>query len=115
MDLTGTSDLINKNLAGVAQTLRTATGARYTLRFSVGNVVNPGGIFGIQSIVDVEVNGHRVLLAKNANGRGTTTQVWKSFSVTFRATSTATKIAFLNYDPASDTANSIDAISLTRA
>jgi hypothetical protein len=114
MDLTGTSDLVNRNLAGVSQVVKTARGASYTLRFSVSNVVNPGGVFGTSSTVEVQVNGQRALLAKNALGKGSATQVWKAFSLRIKASSTSTKIAFLNYDPASDTANGLDAVSLTR-
>lgn len=59
MDLTGTSDLINRNLAGVAQTVKTTRKTKYTLTFWVGNVSNPGGIFGIQSRVAVTLEGKR--------------------------------------------------------
>lgn len=88
--------------------------ARYTLTFWVGNVVNPGGIFGTKSTVDVTVNGKRVILATNSAGAGSTSQVWRRFRLSFRASSRRTTLAFLNYDPASDTSNALDSVSLVR-
>jgi hypothetical protein len=38
--------------------------------------------------------------------------VWKSFSITFVATGSTTKIELRNGDPASDTANGLDAVKL---
>jgi hypothetical protein len=114
-DVTGTSDLINHNLAGVAQTVATVPGTRYTLSFWVGNVVNPGGIFGTKSTVEVTVNGRRVLLATNTSGAGSMSVSWQQFHLTFKAVRRRTTLAFLNYDPAPDTANGLDSISLVRA
>ncbi|MDQ2894821.1 MAG: DUF642 domain-containing protein [Actinomycetota bacterium] len=114
IDLTGTSDLVNRNLAGVSQSVATVRRARYTLTFWVGNVVNPGGIFGANSTVEVTVNGKRAILATNGAGKGSTSQVWRRFRVSFRASSRRTTLAFLNYDPASDTANALDSVSLVR-
>jgi len=108
LDLTG----LSQSATGVAQTVATQSGHSYTLRFSVGNVVNPNGIFGTSSTVDVLINGNQVLAATNSRGAGKTTQVWKAFSKTFTASSTSTTIAFMNGDPASDTNNGLDCISL---
>src|SRR5262245_2993732 len=66
LDLTGLSN----SATGVAQTATTTPGASYTLRFSVGNVVDPGGIYGHASSVLVLVNGKRVLSARNGDGSG---------------------------------------------
>jgi hypothetical protein len=114
VDLTGTSDLVNHNLAGVAQTVTTVPGARYTLSFWVGNVVNRGGIFGTKSTVGVTLNGKRVLLATNRRGSGSTSQVWQRFRLRFTASAARTTVAFLNYDLASDTSNGLDSVSLIR-
>ncbi len=114
VDLTGTSDLVNHNLAGVSQTVATAPGARYRLTFWVGNVVNPGGIFGTKSTVEVTVGGKRVLLAKTAVGAGATSQAWQQFHLSFKASTARTTLAFLNYDVASDTSNGLDSVALAR-
>jgi hypothetical protein len=106
LDLTG----VSQTATGVEQTVRTVAGSRYTLAFSVGNVVNPGGIFGTSSTVNVLLNGSPLTTATYAGGG--TTQTWKRFSVSFTAPTTATTITFLNGDPPSDTDNGVDRVSL---
>ncbi len=81
LDLTGVSN----TRTGVAQTLRTVPGSSYRLTFSVGNVYDPGGIFGVTSTVEVLVNGVKVLSATNAR-HGGKVQVWENFGLTVRAT-----------------------------
>jgi hypothetical protein len=109
LDLTGTSN----TATGVSQAVATTPNATYTLRFSVGNVYDPTGIFGTKSAVNVFLNGTHVLKATNAL-HATPTQAWKSFTLHFKATSATTTIAFVNGDPPNDTNNGLDAISLTR-
>lgn len=109
LDLTGRS----QNATGVAQTIHTASGTNYSLTFSVGNVVNPGGPFGTSSTVNVFVAGVKVLTATNARGSGKTHIVWKTFSKSFMAHGTSTTIKFVNGDPPDDTANGIDCISVS--
>lgn len=111
MDLTGTSN----TATGVAQTVATTKGTRYTLSFWVGNVVDSGGIFGTTSTVDVLIDGTQVLAAENDGGSGTTTLNWKQFSWEFIAASTATTISFISGDPSSDTSNFIDNVILSVA
>ncbi len=113
IDLTGTSDVIGKSGGGVKQTVKTLPGKRYRLRFSVGNVVDRG-VFGVASAVVVSVNGHRLLFARNTEGNGVTTQVWKDYAVTFTATAATSAIQFTNADPVADTNDGLDAVSLTR-
>jgi hypothetical protein len=110
-DLTG----LTNSATGIAQRAKTVPGTRYRLTFSVGNEVNPGGIFGTATSVAVAVNGHRLLLATNTLGADTKRQVWKSFLVTFKATSKTTTISFINRDPPTDNEDGLDAVSLTRA
>jgi len=109
LDLTGDSDTVT----GVSQAVSTRAGTRYTLRFAVGNVYNPGGIFGVQSTIAVLINGSNVLTATNSKGRGTTRQVWESFETPFVTASNVTTIEFLNEDPTTDTENGLDDVSLT--
>jgi hypothetical protein len=107
LDLTG----VTQTATGVAQTIPTTPGATYSLRFWVGNIYNPGGIFGVASTVDVMVNGSQGLVATNSGGKGKTSLVWKRFTVTVTATSGSTVIALINGDPGNDTANGLDAVS----
>ena len=104
---------------GVGQTLALSPGQSYTLSFWVGNVYDPGGIFGTTSTVDVLVNGTQVLAATNSRGKGTPKQVWEKFSTTFVAPTTTTSptatIAFINGDPSNDTTNGLDGVTILAA
>ena len=109
LDLTG----FNSNSAtGVAQTVATTPGVTYTLSFYVGNVVDPNGVFGTTSTVNVLVDGTPVFSATNSMGQGQTKQVWQKFSTTFMAASSQTTIAFINGDPSNDFTNGLDAVKL---
>jgi hypothetical protein len=109
LDLTGVSN----TPTGVQQTVKTSVGRTYTLRFLVGNVVDPGGIFGVKSTVDVLVNGARVFVATNSAGSGKKVLIWKRYAVSIAASSGETSIAFINGDPSNDTSNGLDGVSLT--
>ncbi len=109
IDLTGTSN----TATGVQQTVTTVPGVTYNLAFFVGNVVNPSGIFGTTSTINVFVNGQKVLAATNSGGSGTKTMNWKRFITSFVATSTSTKIGFINGDPANDNSNGLDNVSVS--
>lgn len=108
IDLTG----VTNGATGISQIVKTKAGASYKLGFAVGNVGDPGGIFGTSSTVNVFVNGHKVLRAMNANGGKT--QRWETFTATVKATSAATTIQFLNGDPTTDNDNGLDAVTLTK-
>jgi hypothetical protein len=108
MDLTGTSN----TATGVEQTVTTTPGTYYTLSFWVGNIVNPGGIFGTTSTVNVLIDGTQALVAENDDGTGSTTLHWKQFSLELTATSAATTLSFINGDPSSDTSNFVDNVIL---
>jgi hypothetical protein len=108
LDLTG----VSQTATGVQQTVATAAGTAYTLTFYIGNVVDPGGIFGIASTVNVLVDGKQVFTATNSRGAGQTKQVWQKFTTTITATAAHTVIAFINGDPSNDTNNGLDLISL---
>ena len=108
IDLTGSSNSLNY----LVQKVPTQIGQTYKLTFSVGNVVNPGSGLGTTSSVAVAYNNKLLIRVTNKNGAGSALQVWKQFSVTFRADSTHTKFTFINEDPANDGANGLDAVSL---
>jgi hypothetical protein len=108
LDLTG----ISNSATGVQQNVATTAGTAYTLTFYVGNVVDPGGIFGVSSTVYVLVDGQQTFTATNSRGAGQTKQVWQKFTTTISATAASTTIAFINGDPPTDQNNGLDAISL---
>ena len=108
VDLTG----IDTTGVGVAQKFAAVQGSHHVLTFSVGNVVDPNGIFGTTSTVNVLVNGVQTFKAVNKKGLGSKVQVWKSFTTTITAPSTSTTITFVNGDPAGDDNNGLDCITL---
>ena len=77
--------------------------------------MNPGGIFGTSSTVDVLVNGLQVLVATNSAGTGSTSQVWQQFSLAGIATTNSTTFEFLNGDPSGDNSNGLDNIVISTA
>ena len=109
LDLTGLSN----TPTGVQETVTTVAGASYTLTFWIGNVYDPGGIFGTTSTVNVLVDGTTV--ASETNSQQGTTQVWQKFKVHFTAASATTRVGLLNGDPSNDTNNGLDAVSLNRS
>jgi len=110
MDLTG---LESNSPTGIAQTVATRAGTEYHLTFWVGNVYDPGGIFGVSSTIKVYLNGARKLTATNSLHPANHKQAWKKFTLTFKATSGRTTISFINSDPRTDNSNGLDAVTLT--
>jgi Protein of unknown function (DUF642) len=111
LDLTG----ISNSATGVEQSVPTEIGVRYVLRFSVGNVYDPGGIFSVSSTVAVSLNGVPLITVTNSRGKGSTRQVWESFQTSFVATTTVSVIEFLNKDPSDDTDNGLLDVRLTES
>ncbi len=109
LDLTGTSD----TRTGVQQKIATVKGTTYNLTFQIGNAYAPSGNIGMTSTVLVYVNGKKIYKGTNKKGKGLTREVWKQFSTTFLAKSTAAKIKFINGDPPTDTDNGLDCVSVT--
>ena len=110
LDLTGDG---TNSVEGVKQTLATTPGMAYDLSYFVGNQVNPGGIWGTTSTVNVMVDGVLVQTAVNSMGAGGTTQVWEQFTTSFLATSSSTTLEFLNGDPRNDNSNGLDNVVVT--
>jgi len=114
MDLTGFN--VNNPLDGITQTVSTTVGTTYDLSFWVGNVCNPGGVFGTTSTVNVSINGGTATGYQNlgCSPAGTAiSQVWEQFTTSFMATSASTALTFLNGDPGNDNSNGLDNIVLT--
>jgi hypothetical protein len=109
VDLTGYS---SNSATGTKQTISTVAGQNYALTFFIGNVYNPGGIFGTRSTVDLQIDGVAVASFTNIGGQGTTALSWRKFSTDFVAAGTQTTIAFINGDPSNDNSNGIDAVSV---
>jgi hypothetical protein len=98
------------NLAAISRTatgivhnpVPTTVGASYTLTFYVGNLVDPGGIFGTSSTVNVYDNSRLIGTATNNGGAGSNAENWQFFTITFNADAPYTTIAFINGDPPGD-------------
>jgi Protein of unknown function (DUF642)/PEP-CTERM motif len=112
LDLTG--DGTNSS-EGVAQTVATVPGHTYDLSFWVGNVNNPGGIFGTTSTVDLEINGTAAGAFTNSCTSCTSVQGWQEFTTDFVASGSSTMLTFLNADPPGDNSNGLDNVVLTGA
>jgi hypothetical protein len=105
LDLTGTSD----SATGVQQSIKTTVGSTYSVTFYVGNIVGAGNC-GTTSTVNLVIDGVQVGSFTNRKDGGQL--VWKKFSYPFTAQNATTTIAFMNGDPADDTANGLDAVSV---
>jgi hypothetical protein len=110
LDLTG----LTNSREGVRQTIHTATGTTYTLRFAVGNQDDPHGIYGVKSTVDVFIDGRPFLGATNHIDNGSKVQVWEFFSRRFTAASDQTTLRFMNGDGLNDNVNGLDTVSVLR-
>jgi hypothetical protein len=116
LDLTGISNTLGE---GVSQSFDTIAGHQYSVSFFVGNISDPGGIFGTSSTVNVQLNGNptAILTAVNSlvppTSGGNQTMAYEQFMTTFVASSALTTLAFLNGDPVTDTSNALDNITVT--
>src|ERR1700683_5177157 len=110
LDLTG----LTNSREGVQQTIHTATGTTYTLQFAGGNQDDPRGIYGINSTVDVFIDGRPFLVATNHIDNRSKVQVWEFFSRRFTAASDQTTLRFMNGDGPDDNTNGLDTVSVRR-
>ena len=112
LDLTG---LNTNSTEGVEQTVATTVGTNYVLSFWIGNIFDPGGIFGTTSTVDVRLGGLGGTLLGAFTNSSTTrgTQIWQQFTTSFTATGSSTTLDFLNADPGTDNSNGLDNVALT--
>jgi hypothetical protein len=110
--LTGFS---SNQFEGVEQTVTTTIGTTYDLSFLIGNVYDPGGVFGTTSTVQVRLGGIAGAVLGNFTNSSTTPGVitWMPFATTFVATAGSTTLDFLNLDPPTDNSNGLDSIVLT--
>lgn len=105
LDLTGLSN----TATGVQQTVRTQPGARYELRFFVGNVAGRG--FGTTSAIEVLADGKSTGVFRNS-GQVPGAQHWLPVRVPITAATAATTIAFVNRDGSNDNSCGLDDVSL---
>lgn len=108
VDLAGGSN----TATGIEQAVATSAGIVYDLTFWVGNMVNPGGLFGLTSTVELFVEGASLGLFTNANGAGTGRLDWQQYGISFTALDSSTSIRFLNRDGSADNVNGLDNVVL---
>jgi len=108
LDLTGNSN----TATGVSQAVVTLPGEEYELSFWLGNIVDSGATYGVESTVSVLVNGSEILKPTNAGGAGTSTLAWRQFVTIFTAQGASTTLAFVNADSSADGSNIIDNVVL---
>ena len=114
VDLTGqgfTGNFSGGTATGIEQRVPTTPGDTYLLTFFVGNLYDPQGLYGTTSTVRVMINGTEDLSVTNRS-KDRTSYVWMKFTTTLKATSSQTSIAFINGDPAIDSWNGLDDVSL---
>ena len=110
MDLTGLSN----TKTGISQIVHTVVGRTFTLGFYSGNTYDPRGAFGTTSTINVYV-GLRKVLTTVSTTANPSKQVWKHYSVNFKATSAITAVSFINGDPPTDNNNGLDSVTLRAA
>jgi hypothetical protein len=110
-DLTGTNA---NSTEGLEQTIATTSGDQYTITFWIGNIYDPGGIFGTTSTVKVLTGGVSGTSLGTFTNSSTTlgTLIWQQFSTTFTATGSTTAIDFINEDPSTDNSDGLDNVSV---
>ena len=107
VDLTGST---NSDTQGLTQSVATTPGHQYQLGYFVGNTTG-GTDVGTSSIVDVQVNGAAAY--SDTNAFDATGIAWEGFTHTFVVAGATTSLTFLNGDPANDTWNGLDDVTLT--
>lgn len=108
LDLTGSSD----TATGVQTSVKTQPGSTYLLTFYVGNIVGSGNC-GHSSTVNLVIDGSPIASFTNKGGKHSDKIDWKKFSTEFTAQNDETTLAFINGDPADDTANGLDAVTVS--
>jgi hypothetical protein len=93
LDLTGISNTPGE---GVSQTVTTIPDHAYRVSFFVGNVSDPGGIFGTTSTVNVQVDGSTIFTAKNSMvppivPESNQRMLYQQFTTKFLASSTTSR------------------------
>lgn len=112
------ADLAGQNAngtEGVETTLSGLNGKSYTVSFWVGNVVDPRGVFGNSTTVNLYVNNSLVYTALNNAGAGQTSQFWQQFSYTGIGTNGPMTFKFLSGDPGDDFSSAFDSVTITTA
>jgi hypothetical protein len=100
---------------GVETTVTGLAGQAYAVSFWVGNVVDPNGVFGVSTTVNLFVDGASVFSAVNTDGAGSSTQVWHKYTYSGVGASNSTVFRFLSGDPSSDFSSAFDNVVITTA
>lgn len=110
------ADLAGQNsngLEGVETTVAGLLNQLYTVSFWVGNVVDPNGVFGTSTTVNLFIDDQLVYTAVNTMGAGQPTQIWQQFTYQTIGASNSTKFKFLSGDPSSDFSSAFDSVVIT--
>lgn len=110
------ADLAGQNAngaEGVEVTLPGLLNQAYTVSFWVGNVVDPNGVFGTSTTVNLLVNGVQVFAAINQDGARQATQVWRQYTYQGIGTSNLTSFTFLSGDPNNDNSTGLDSVEIS--
>ena len=107
IDLTGVSNTAGE---GLSQTFDTTAGNTYQVSFWVGNALRDGSV---TSTVDAIINGGSSVAYTNSQSDPVNNYVvWQEFTTTFVASGSSSTLELLNGDPASDSLNGLDNVSV---
>jgi hypothetical protein len=107
IDLTGVSNTAGE---GLSQTFDTTAGNIYQVSFWVGNALRDGSV---TSTVDAIINGGNSVAYTNSQSDPVNNYVvWQEFTTTFVASGSSSTLELLNGDPASDSLNGLDNVSV---
>ena len=109
LDLSGSGD---QGAEGVVQTVATVPGQSYLLSFYVGNEDNLVPNFGLNSSVQLLIDG-TTQGAFTSSGRVVNDASWANFTVNFVAPTNSTSIEFLNATLTGDNYTGLDNVTLT--
>lgn len=113
LDLTGGG---NTGANGVYQDIATAIGQTYRLAFYLGNATGNGtgnsGVYVLPSTIGLSIGGGQAQSFENA---GVTLGAinWTQYSKDFKATSTSTRVSFINQTPTGDNFAGLDLVSIS--
>lgn len=99
---------------GVETTLSGLLGKSFTVSFWIGNVVDPGNVFGTTTTVKLLIN--NVLIDSYTNSQGgpnQKTQLWQNFTYSGIATSDSLTFTFLSADPRNDFSSAFDNVEIS--
>lgn len=101
---------------GVKVTVSGLLGKTYLVSFWVGNVIDPQGVFGSTTTVNLLVDGVQKFSAVNSDSsvkNGSITQVWNNYVYQGFGVSDSATFTFLSGDPSNDFSSAFDNVTVT--